>query len=174
MKHLNTINWLSIIVIQVQAKLHKNLFISTCSSHWNQNIVEVCEKKVYGYSWGLSLNIWPLAPQDTSAWTLKWGFCAYAIGRPSQWFWGTWETGHLFQGNRGTKAKFWRETGEQRQYWGTGNIRKQIFDFLGTGEQANLFQGKREKVPPWEGFNRYWNFMHLSFNCRPAYFRIYR
>ena len=48
MKHLNIIKWLSIIVIQVQAKLHKNLFISTCSSHWNQKIVEVCEKKVYG------------------------------------------------------------------------------------------------------------------------------
>ena len=26
-------NWLSIIVIQVHAKLHKNLFISTCSLH---------------------------------------------------------------------------------------------------------------------------------------------
>ena len=34
-------------------------------------------------------------------------------------------------------------TGEQRQYWGTRNIRKQIFDFWGTGEQANLFQGNR-------------------------------
>ena len=28
------------------------------------------------------------------------------VQRPSQGFWGTWETGHLFQGNRGTKAKF--------------------------------------------------------------------
>ena len=26
--------------------------------------------------------------------------------RPSQGFWGTGETGHLFQGNRGAKAKF--------------------------------------------------------------------
>ena len=26
--------------------------------------------------------------------------------RPSQGFWGTGETGHLFQGNMGTKAKF--------------------------------------------------------------------
>ena len=40
-------------------------------------------------------------------------------------------------GNRENRAF----TGEQRQYWRTGNIRKQIFDFWGTGEQANLFQG---------------------------------
>ena len=29
------LKWLSIIVIQVHAKLHKNVFISTCSLHWN-------------------------------------------------------------------------------------------------------------------------------------------
>ena len=28
------------------------------------------------------------------------------IMRPSQGFWGTWEKGYLFQGNRGTKAKY--------------------------------------------------------------------
>ena len=49
-----------------------------------------------------------------------------------------------FEGNRGTKKK----------YLGTGNIRKQIFDFLGTGEQANLFQGNRyPPPPPWEGLS---------------------
>ena len=53
--------------------------------------------------------------------------------------------GYLFQGNRGTKVKFW---GEQRQYWGTGNIRKQIFDFGGTGEQADLFQGNKATGTP--------------------------
>ena len=36
-----------------------------------------------------------------------------------------------------------RGTGEQRQFWGTGNIRKQIFNFGGTGEQVNLFQGNK-------------------------------
>ena len=36
-----------------------------------------------------------------------------------------------------------RGTWEQRQYWGTGNKRKQMFDFGGTGEQNNLFQGKK-------------------------------
>ena len=50
---------------------------------------------------------------------------------------------HVFQGNRGKKAKF-RE--EQRQYWGTGNIRKQNLR-----EQRNkpiYFRGTRKHVPP--------------------------
>ena len=71
--------------------------------------------------------------------------------RPSQGFGGIGEKGHLFQGNRGTKAKSLRGTGEQRQYWGKGNIRnirKQIFDFWGTGEQANLFQGNKGTGTP--------------------------
>ena len=53
-------------------------------------------------------------------------------------FWGTGEQGLLFQGNRGTKAK----------YWGTGNIENQIFDIWGTGEQANLFQGNKGTGTP--------------------------
>ena len=40
---------------------------------------------------------------------------------------------------------------EQRQYWGTGNIRKQIFEFWGTGEQANLFQGNKGTGTPLGG-----------------------
>ena len=49
-----------------------------------------------------------------------------------------------FEGNRGTKT-----------IWGTGNIRKQMFDFWGTGEQANLLQGnKGTGTPPsWEGLD---------------------
>ena len=56
--------------------------------------------------------------------------------------------GHLFQGSKGQMLK---GTGEQRQYWGTGNIRKQIFDFWGAREQANLFQGNKGTgtPPPW-------------------------
>ena len=64
-------------------------------------------------------------------------------------------------GNRGTRAFISREqgnkgqilrgTGEQRQYWRTGNIRKQIFDFWGTGEQANLFQGNKGTGTPLGG-----------------------
>ena len=47
------------------------------------------------------------------------------------------------------------ETGEQRQYLGTGSIRKQIFYYMGTVEQAHLFQGNKETgIPsPWEGLN---------------------
>ena len=54
----------------------------------------------------------------------------------------------FISGEQGNKGQIKRETGEQRQYWGTGDIRKQIFDFWGTGEQANLFQGNKEQVPP--------------------------
>ena len=60
--------------------------------------------------------------------------------RPSRGFWGTGEKGIYFRG-----------TGEQRQYWGTGNIRKQIFDFWGTGEQANLYQGNMGTGTPLGG-----------------------
>ena len=58
------------------------------------------------------------------------------------------------QWNKGIKGQILRGTGEQRQYWGTENIENKIFDFWGTGEQANLFQGNKEQVPPppWEGF----------------------
>ena len=49
----------------------------------------------------------------------------------------------FISGKQGNKGKILRGKGEQRQYWGTGNIRKQIFDFGGTVEQANLFQGNK-------------------------------
>ena len=39
---------------------------------------------------------------------------------------------------------------EQIQNWGTRDIRKQILDFGGTGEQANLFQGSRRTGTPSE------------------------
>ena len=72
--------------------------------------------------------------------------------RPSEGFGGTGEQGHLFQGNRGTKAIFRGEQGNKDKCWGTWNIRKQIFDFRGTGEQVNLFQGNEGTgTPSWEG-----------------------
>ena len=46
-----------------------------------------------------------------------------------------------------------RGTGEQRQYWGTGNIRKQIFNFWRTGNKPIYFKGTREQATPWEGLN---------------------
>ena len=55
----------------------------------------------------------------------------------------------FISGEQGNKGQILRGTGEQRQYWGTGNKKQQqIFDFWGAGEQANLFQGTREQVPP--------------------------
>ena len=35
----------------------------------------------------------------------------------------------FISGEQGNKGQILRETEEQRQDWGTGNIRKQIFDF---------------------------------------------
>ena len=54
----------------------------------------------------------------------------------------------FISGDQGNKGQNLRGTGEQRQYWGTGNIRKQTFDFWGTGEQANLFQGNKGTGTP--------------------------
>ena len=56
--------------------------------------------------------------------------------------------GAFISGEQGNKGQILRGTGEQRQYWGTGNISKQIFDFWGTGEQANLFQGNKGTGTP--------------------------
>ena len=55
----------------------------------------------------------------------------------------------FISGEQGIKGQILRGTGEQREYWGTENIKKQIFDFGGTGEQANLFQGNKGiSTPP--------------------------
>ena len=60
-------------------------------------------------------------------------------GNKGIYFRGTGEQRPNFEGNRGT--------GEQRQYWGTGNIENK---FLILGEQGNkpvYFSGTREQVP---------------------------
>ena len=67
--------------------------------------------------------------------------------RPSQGFWGTGEKGYSFQGNRGNKGQILRGTGEQRQCLGTGNIRKQIFDYGEQGNKPIYFRGTRDQVP---------------------------
>ena len=63
----------------------------------------------------------------------------------------------FISGEHGNKGQILRGTGEQRQYWGTGNIRKQFFNFCGIEEQANLFQGNKGTgtPPPWEGLMIY-------------------
>ena len=54
----------------------------------------------------------------------------------------------FISGEQGNKCQILRGTGEQRQYWGTGNIRKQIFDFWEQGNKPIYFRGTREQVPP--------------------------
>ena len=61
-----------------------------------------------------------------------------------------WNTGKrvFISGEQGNKGQILRRTGEQRQYWGTGNIRKQISNF---GEQGNkpFFSGEQgNRYPP--------------------------
>ena len=83
-------------------------------------------------------------------------------------FWGNRGKGVFISGEQGNKGQILRETGEQRQYWGTGNIRKQIFDFWGKGEQAFLFQGNKGTGTPWEGLindgnhNATWSIMTVT------------
>ena len=79
--------------------------------------------------------------------------------RPSQGLWGTGEKGHLFQGNKG---QILRGTGEQKQYWGTVNIRKQIFAF---GEQGNKPIYFRGTGTPWEVLNGPVNAHLISGSC---------
>ena len=59
--------------------------------------------------------------------------------------------GIYFRGTGVHKGQILIGKGEQRQYWGTWTIRKQIFDFWGTGEQANLFQGNKGTGTPLGG-----------------------
>ena len=52
----------------------------------------------------------------------------------------------FISGEQGNKGQILKGTGEQGQYWGTGNIRKQIFDFWGTWGTSQFISG--EQVPP--------------------------
>ena len=49
------------------------------------------------------------------------------------------------QGNKSLKLK---GTGEQRQFWGTGNVENQDFDFGKQGNVDFFFRGTKEQVPP--------------------------
>ena len=54
----------------------------------------------------------------------------------------------FISGEQGNKGQILRGTGEQRQYWGKGNIKNKFSIF---GEQRNkpiYFRGTREQVPP--------------------------
>ena len=61
--------------------------------------------------------------------------------RPFQWFWGTGEQGHLFQGNRGTNSIFPGEQGKKPCFGGTREhvlklIRGSLVEFLSYSEIA--------------------------------------
>ena len=61
----------------------------------------------------------------------------------------------FISGEQGNKSLKLKETGEQRQFWGKGNIENQDFDFGEQGKMPIFFSwGTREQVPPrtpWEG-----------------------
>ena len=67
---------------------------------------------------------------------------------PSQGFEGTGEKREFISGEQGNKGQISRGTGEQRQYWGTGNIRKQFSIFREQGIKPIYFRGTTEKDPP--------------------------
>ena len=62
--------------------------------------------------------------------------------RPSQGFRGIGEKGEFISWEQGNKGQILRGTGEQ------SNIEEHIFNFCGTGEQANLFQGNKGTGTP--------------------------
>ena len=53
----------------------------------------------------------------------------------------------FISGELGNKGQILRGTGEQRQSWKTGTIKKANFYFWGTREQAKLFQGNKCPCP---------------------------
>ena len=54
----------------------------------------------------------------------------------------------FISGEQGNKGQFFRGTGEQRQYWGTGNIENKFSIFRDQGSNPIYFRGTREQVPP--------------------------
>ena len=55
-------------------------------------------------------------------------------------------------GDHGNNGNILRGTGEHRQYWGTGNIRKHILWNMGSVQAILFFSGTREQdAPPCKG-----------------------
>ena len=72
----------------------------------------------------------------------------YAFLGPSQGFWGTGKNGIYFRGTGEQRPNFAESRGRKTIL---GNISKQIFDFGGIGEQANLFLGNKGTGTPFGG-----------------------
>ena len=64
---------------------------------------------------------------------------------------GNRENRAFFSGEQGNKGQILRGTGDQRQYWGAGNIRKQISIFGEQGNKSIYFSGNKGAGTPWEG-----------------------
>ena len=65
--------------------------------------------------------------------------------------WGNRGTRAFISREQGNKGQFLRGTGEQRQYWGTGNIENKFSIFGEQGNKPIYFRGTREQVPPLRG-----------------------
>ena len=71
--------------------------------------------------------------------------CSSTDLRPSQWFGGT---GHLFQGNRGTKTKFLGEQGNKDNI-GNKEHKKTNLQFLGNTRTSQFISGEQgNRYPP--------------------------
>ena len=105
---------------------------------WGATISILHPDILYVFSCSMPGSMFPnIVPFSTRIWHLFPCFSVEALPGVL----GNRGTSQFISGEQGNNGQILRGTGEQRQYWGTGNIRKQIFDFWGTGEQANLFQG---------------------------------
>ena len=57
----------------------------------------------------------------------------------------------FISGEKENKCQILRGSGEQRQYWGTGNTENNFSIFGEQGNKPIYFRGTREQVAPWEG-----------------------
>ena len=68
----------------------------------------------------------------------------------------------LFQGNREQRSHFeWNRL--QGQYWGSWNIKKNNFRFLGNRETILLFQGNKGTVIPLRGSHKRSDFQTIQY-----------
>ena len=71
-----------------------------------------------------------------------------ASKRPSQGFGGNRGKRAFISMEQGNKGQILRGTGEQKQYLGTGDIRKQIFDFGTRGTRQFISGEQGNRYPP--------------------------
>ena len=57
----------------------------------------------------------------------------------------------FISGEQGNRCQILRGTGEQRQFWGTGNIENKFSIFGEQGNKPIYFRGTREGTPPLGG-----------------------